>query len=82
MVDTLKVWQCIGCGRIDHPMPCVGICQDRKAEYVALGDYAQAEARIAKLEALLRRIAFTSPRPGEAERAWLALQKDARKLLS
>ena len=82
MVDTLKVWQCIGCGRIDHPMPCVGICQDRKAEYVALSDYNDAEARIGKLENLLRRIAFTHPRPGEAEHAWEALQKDARKLLS
>ena len=82
MVDTIKVWQCIGCGRIDHPMPCVGVCQDKKAEYVTLGDYAAAEARIEKLEALLRRIAFTSPRAGEAERTWVALQKDARKLFS
>jgi hypothetical protein len=81
MVDTLKVWECIGCGRIDHPQPCVGICQDRRAEYVRASDYSKAEARIAALESVLRRIAFTTPRAGECERTWLALQRDARALL-
>jgi hypothetical protein len=81
MVDTIKVWQCIGCGRIDHPQPCVGICQDRKTELVHASDYAEAESRIAELEGVLRRIAFTTPRAGEFDAAWRALQRDARKLL-
>ena len=81
MVDTFKVWQCIGCGRIDHPQPCVGICQDRKVEMVYACDHAESSARVTVLEALVRRIAFTSPRPGEWESAWRALQVDARRCL-
>jgi hypothetical protein len=44
-------------------------------------DYEAAESRIAALEALLRRIAFTTPRPGESEGAWRVFQRDARALL-
>ena len=74
MVDAIKVWQCIGCGRIDHPQPCVGICPDRKAEYVSAADYE-------KVASVLLRIAFTTPRAGEFESAWLALQRAARAAL-
>ena len=80
-VETIKVWECVGCGRIDHPQPCVGICRDRKAEYVRAEDYADVAVRLEDLEALLRRIAFTTPRAGECESAWLAFQRDARALL-
>ena len=80
-VETIVVWECIGCGRIDHPQPCVGICQDRKAEYVRAIDYADALERVENLENLLRRIAHTTPRAGECESAWLAFQRDARALL-
>jgi len=80
-VETIRVWQCIGCGRIDHPQPCVGICQDRKAEYVRASDYADALERIDNLEEVLRRIAFTTPRQAEFESAWRALRRDARALL-
>ena len=80
-VEAIKVWQCIGCGRIDHPQPCVGICQDRKAEYVRAIDYADALARVEDLENLLRRIAFTTPRDNEFQSAWRALQRDARALI-
>jgi hypothetical protein len=80
-IETIKVWECVGCGRIDHPQPCVGICRDRKAEYVRAEDYAAVAVRLEDLEALLRRIAFTTPREGEWQGAWLALQRDARALL-
>ena len=82
MVETIKVWMCTGCGRIDHPAPCVGICTDRKAELVHAVDYADALERIEALEGVLRRIAFTTPRAGESGAAWRALQRDARSLLS
>jgi hypothetical protein len=80
-VARIKVWRCVGCGRIDHPQPCVGICRDAKAELVDAADYETAESRVAALEALLRRIAFTTPRAGESEGAWRAFQRDARALL-
>ena len=34
MNDYAKAWQCIGCGRIEAPQPCLGICEDRKVEFV------------------------------------------------
>ena len=82
MVEILKVWQCIGCGRIDHPQPCVGICQDRKAELVSADDYRAAEQRIGELEAMLQRIARTTPRAGEWERSYKALQEQALSALA
>jgi hypothetical protein len=81
MVETIKVWMCVGCGRIDHPQPCVGICSDRRAELVHAADYADALERIDILEGVLRRIAFTTPREGEWESAWRALGRDARAVL-
>ena len=72
--ERIKVWQCVGCGRIDHPQPCVGICRDQKAEFVNATDYD-------RLEKLLRRIAFTLPKDDEYESAWRAFQRDARALL-
>ena len=73
-VETIKVWECVGCGRIDHPQPCVGICRDVKAEYVRAEDYR-------RLAGLLKRIAFTTPREGEFRSAWEAFQREARTYL-
>lgn len=81
----VKVWQCVGCGRIDHPMPCVGICRDQKAEYVLAAEHdavvAAQQAEIARLRAFARSLAVTTPRAGEAERTYRALQEQARRLL-
>jgi len=30
----VKAWQCIGCGKIDAPQTCIGICQDCRVEFV------------------------------------------------
>jgi hypothetical protein len=30
MGDYIQAWQCIGCGRIEAPQTCVGVCRDRK----------------------------------------------------
>ena len=60
-VDTIKVWECEGCGRIDHPQPCIGVCRDRKAELVHASDYRRALERIAELEAVLARFTHEIP---------------------
>ena len=80
-VETIKVWECVGCGRIDHPQPCVGICKDRRAEYVRAIDYADALERVESLENVLRKIAFTTPREGEYRSAWEAFQREAKAYL-
>jgi hypothetical protein len=88
MTDTFKAWQCIGCGKIDGPAQCIGVCQDRPVELVNAVDYEaamalaeQSGARAAALEEVVRRIALTTPRNGEWERTWRALQVQARRAL-
>jgi len=39
MTPRFNAWQCIGCGRIDGPQACVGICQDRNTELVDARDF-------------------------------------------
>jgi len=89
MTDYVKAWQCIGCGRIEAPQNCVGICQDRKVEFVYAGEHrallAQAERtaqRLAALERIVRRLARTAPRAGAFEASWQALQSEARRALA
>ena len=81
-------WQCIGCGRIEGPQPCIGVCQDRKVSFVFASDYAtvlsrllEAEERIAALEGLVRRMALSTPRTGEWERSYRSLQEEARRVV-
>ncbi|MCW5568418.1 MAG: hypothetical protein KIS84_09335 [Dokdonella sp.] len=88
MAERLMVWRCIGCGRIEGPQPCIGVCEDRKAELVNASDYDDALARLAAarartqpLIALVRQLAGTTPREGEWESTYRALQARARETL-
>ena len=88
MTDYVKAWQCIGCGRIEAPQTCIGVCEYRKAEFVyafeheqVLAEAAGARRRADALEALVRRLACTTPREGEWERSFRALQEQARRVL-
>ncbi len=88
MTEFFNAWQCIGCGRIDGPAQCVGICQDRKVELVDASDYrkavtaaAQAGARADALEGVVRLIAITTPHEGEWKSAWLALREQAKRAM-
>ncbi|MCC6535698.1 MAG: hypothetical protein IT531_24365 [Burkholderiales bacterium] len=49
MSDYVDAWQCIGCGRIEAPQNCIGVCQDRKVQFVYAGDYEQARRALAQL---------------------------------
>lgn len=80
--ERVTAWRCIGCGRIEGAQPCIGICQDRKAEFVEASDYDELAARAAALAAIVRQIATISPREGEWERSYKALQARARRLIS
>ena len=86
MAEYVKAWQCIGCGKIEAPQTCVGICQDRKVEFVYAHDHREAMARaqiqVAAMESLVRQIASTTPRQGEWERSYRALQERARHALA
>ena len=86
MTESVKAWQCIGCGKIEALQTCVGICQDRKVELVYAHDHREALARVQAqanlMEALVRQIAWTTPRKGEWERSYRALQERARRALA
>ena len=45
MIEYMKAWQCIGCGKLDGPQDCIGICQDRKVELVLDGGSLMIEWR-------------------------------------
>ena len=81
MTDSVKAWQCIGCGRIDHPATCIGVCDYRPVDMVYAEELEAAQARIDELTALLRRLALTTPMDGQWERSYRALQARARVLL-
>ena len=88
MTERIMGWQCIGCGRIEAPQQCIGICRDRKAEFVDAADYdrlvAELEAernRADALAAVVRRVAGTTPKKDGCVRTWLAIQARARQVL-
>jgi hypothetical protein len=89
LVGRVSAWQCIGCGKVEAPQTCIGVCEDRKVEFVYASDYDEALARAAlarrraqALEALVHQIAWTTPRAGEWERSYRALQDQARRTLA
>ena len=89
MAETMKAWQCIGCGRLDGPQNCIGVCRDRKVELVYASELAGAEERLvqarlesAALRALVLKLAGTKPREGQWEKSWRSMQEQARDLLA
>ena len=88
MTERMTAWQCIGCGRIEGAQPCVGICQDRKVDFVyatehdaVLAQLARARRQTEVLAALVRQFSCTTPREGEWERTYRALQVRSRRTL-
>jgi hypothetical protein len=88
MIEHVTAWQCIGCGRIEAPQTCVGVCRDRKVDFVYRSDFDEVAAQLARSElkaetlgALLRQLAWTTPHAGEWEAAYRALQIRARRAL-
>lgn len=81
MVERIPAWQCIGCGRIEGAQPCIGICQDRRTDFVHATDYDKMRGLAEELAAVVRQIACTTPHSGEFERSYRALQVRAQRAL-
>ena len=82
---TVIVWRCQDCGGIDAPQPCIDVCIWGPADWVDAISYESERSRAAfdreveqSLAGLLRRLAFATPRDGQWERSWRALQSQAR----
>ncbi|CAG0984972.1 hypothetical protein BURK1_01950 [Burkholderiales bacterium] len=89
MTETIKAWQCIGCGRIEGPQNCIGVCRDRKVEFVYAAELVEAQERLtraiedaAALRAFLRRLSGTTPRDGRWEASYRSMQEHAKALLA
>lgn len=88
-IETMTAWQCVGCGRLEGPQNCIGVCRDRKVELVYASELAEADARLARergradaMRALVQKLAATRPRDGMWERSWRSIQDEARALLA
>ncbi|HEY6942991.1 hypothetical protein [Dokdonella sp.] len=85
--DYIQAWQCIGCGKIEAPQTCIGVCRDRKVYFVGRDEHEAALAQIARLrecvahvrDALLR-FERATPREGAWRRSYEALQAEVREL--
>jgi hypothetical protein len=88
MTQRLTAWRCIGCGRLEAAQPCIGVCQDRPVELVFAADHddtlaelAAARSQAQALARFVRELANTTPREGQWEQSYRALQSRARSAL-
>lgn len=86
--ERATTWWCAECGGIDAPQPCLGICIWRPVDWVNANLYEQQRTRaLAELDTeqslrlLLRRIASVTPRPGQWEGNWRAVEIQVRQTL-
>lgn len=89
MTDYIQAWQCIGCGKIEAPQTCIGVCRDRKVFMIGKDEHEAALAEIARLRAQLDHAAAlllpferATPREGQWERSYRALQAQVREVRS
>ena len=80
--ERIRVWQCIGCGKIDASKPCIGVCEDRAQEMVYAADCDALAAEAAQLRAVVLRVAGVTPREGAWKQGWEALNVSAEKALA
>ena len=88
MTERVAAWQCMGCGRIEGAQPCVGICEDRRTDFVYACDYDQIVAQLSLMRqrtetliVLVRQLACTTPCEGEWESTYRALQTRGKRAL-
>ena len=86
--ESVIIWRCQDCGAVDAPRECIDVCIWGPADWVDAASYEAERSRAAvdreaeqSLAGLLRRFAFATPRDGQWERSWRALQSQARLVL-
>ena len=89
MTDYIQAWQCVGCGKIEAPQPCIGVCKDRKVFVVGkdehervLAENAALQAQLRQAHAMLLRFGHAKPKQAQWEATWLALQAQLREALA
>ena len=86
--ETVIIWRCQDCGGVDAPRECIDVCIWGPADWVDAASYESERSRAVvdreveqSLAGLLRRFAFATPRDGQWERSWRALQSQAQLVL-
>jgi len=83
--SEIVAWRCIGCGAIEAPQTCIGICEYHKVRFVHSDEHASAlvEARgsAAALRRFAQKVASIKPHDGQWETSFRALQHEALQLL-
>jgi hypothetical protein len=89
LTEYIQAWQCIGCGKIEAPQPCIGVCRDRKVFFIGKDEHEVALTEIVRLRAQLQsattrlqRFGLAEPRTGQWESAYTALREEARTLIA
>lgn len=89
MTDYIQAWQCIGCGKIEAPQICIGVCRDRKVFFVGKDEHEAALAELQRVRAqlqhavsMLLRFDRAVPRDGQWERSYHVLQAQVREVLA
>jgi Fe-S-cluster-containing hydrogenase component 2 len=88
-VERFPVSHCLACGLIEAPQECLGICVYHTVEMVAATTFdavaaplGQARQQVEQMGAVLRQLAWVTPRAGDWQRTWRALQDRARTALA
>jgi hypothetical protein len=86
--EPFRAWLCTGCGRVEAPQACLGVCLRHPGEVVRADSHAEALARAADadrdaraLRGLVRRLAFTTPREGHGDETVSAMREAALALV-
>jgi hypothetical protein len=86
--ERATTWWCAGCGGIDAPQPCLGICLWRPIDWMNAELYEQERTRAVaehdveiRLRRLLRRVSSITPRQGHWELGFRLLQAEAQQSL-
>lgn len=87
-LECTTTWWCAGCGGIDAPQPCLGICIWRRVEWVNATLYEHERQRAlaerhteGRLRRLPQRAASITPREGHWQQGWNALEALGRQAL-
>lgn len=88
MTEYVKAWQCIGCGSVEAPQTCIGVCEHRKVQFVyaqeheaVLHELDHARQELARVRAFVQRVAHITPHDDAWQASYRALQKEAARLL-
>jgi hypothetical protein len=88
-VDRITAWRCLTCGWTEAARECLGVCVRNRVNFVAANEYDdvsaqydEANRQMSELAAVVRQVAWVTPRPGEEERTWQSLRSRAETALT